>query len=462
MNGMQKLLVVLLTFVAAMALHGESYRLKAGDTIKIRYVLGAEGIVPVGPTEMELEIPPGGTVTVPYAGETVAAGKTVDRIQSEIQTSLRKRFPRAECFVLLTKIRPAFFSVIGEVAKGGQFPLTDNLSLREAISLAGGPAQRPELLQALLFRDGKLVETFDLYNVAATEDPTGAKIVQPGDVISIQTLRQLRVWSSGLTRRPGMATVENGTTLRQFIAWSANPGETELREQIVVSVLRDGHEILQAALYDIETGKTAEFAIQDGDFISIAMPETHRVWVLGAVAEPGQKDLPVGSPVARAIAASGGTADGASLRNIRVIRGNEEIEVDLRNEPQGIAIEQGDLIIVSSNTRRVAVMGEVNSPGLYTMRDDDEMHLSDAIGLAGGLTPRGPANRLMIVRIQPNGEVAKIPVDFSKYLRGEDGSLNPILQSGDIVFAGETPRIEFDKVISALVTAVGIGNILRR
>ncbi len=440
----------------------EPYRLKPGDFIKIRLVLGVEGLVPVGPSEMELEIPPGGEITVPYAGAIQASGRTAVALQDHIASTLRPRFPYSQCFVLLTKVRPTYFSIIGEVSEGGQFALPDKLTLREAIALAGGLSLRPERLQAAIFRDGKLRETFDLYNVGATDDSAGSLLIEPGDVISIQTLRQLRVWSSGLTRQPGTSMVETGTSITEFVSAIALPGQEDLREQIIVTLSRQGVEVLRSSLLQIETGRAPNFELKDGDFVSLALPETHRVWVFGSVENPGQKDVPVGSPITRAIANSGGLSTDASLRDVRVIRGDQTITVDLRSNVEGIPIEAGDLIVVSTNTRRVAVMGEVNTPGLFTMRDDDEMHLSDAIGMAGGLTKRGPANRLSIIRVLPDGDVSTISVDFSKYLKDGDPSANPVLVTGDIIFAGETPRIEFEKIVSAVLSAAGIANILRR
>ncbi len=441
-----------------------SYRVKQGDTLTVKYILGAENVTSTMSGEFVLQVPPGGMITLPYTGDIQTVGRTVMEIQEEVTTKLRKRFPLAESFVIISKIYEEFFSIIGEVEMGGQMTLRPEMTLREAVASAGALTQRPELLRAVLFRDGKVYKEFDLYAISAQDDNTGAEKLRPGDVISIQTKRQFRIWTSGMTAKPGSATYEQGTTLQQITADIARPGN-EKREQVWVSVIRGGSIVKRANLFDLDSGKEPVFMLEDGDFVSISPEETYRVWVFGEVSRPGQYDIPAGSNILQAISASGGANNVGSLRNVRVMRGdntqihNLYVYQDKPNEtPKN---EPGDIIIVSENVRKVAVFGEVNRPGVFTMNDTADTKLSDAIGYAGGLTKRGPANRVSIIRLNENNEAEMIPVDFSKYLNHADANFNPIIKEGDVVMVGETPRIEFRDVMNALIAIFGFRNIVR-
>ncbi|MCH8274418.1 MAG: SLBB domain-containing protein [Armatimonadetes bacterium] len=465
---------VLLSALLSAFAWSDDYLLKEGDSVSVRYVLGAERLVATGPTEIDLEIPPGGTLTLPYVGAIQAAGVSVADLESLIGGKLRKRFPKAECFVILTRIRPAFFSIIGEVEEGGQYALPPNFTLREALALSGGPLRRPELLQASIFRDGRLHREFDLYNVSATDNPAGREVIRPGDVISIQTKRQIRVWTTGLSAAPGERTVEQGTGIRELVAETAAV-EDERREQIFVSVVRDGREVYRHSVFDIDASRAPSMELSDGDFITLAPLESVRVWVFGAVASPGQYDVPAGSNVLQALAMAGGVTQDGSLRNVRILRGAVELRIDLRNGAQvpeledadGDGVEQrwrteaGDIIVVAENTRRVAVLGEVASPGVYFIQDEIDPTLSDVIGMAGGFTKRGPANRVAIIRVMPGGEVKRIPVDFSRYLKRGDEGFNPPIMPGDVVMVGETPRIEISAVVNALIGLFGLRTLIR-
>jgi polysaccharide export outer membrane protein len=76
-----------------------------------------------------------------------------------------------------------------------------------------------------------------------------------------------------------------------------------------------------------------------------------------------------------------------------------------------------NLSIVSYAKRKVNVMGEVRSPGLYGYPDHGALMLSDAIALAGGLLPTSDAARIN-VRRTVNGQLELQTVDAS----ASDGS----------------------------------------
>ncbi|MEP0767108.1 MAG: SLBB domain-containing protein [Fimbriimonadia bacterium] len=444
---------------------GDAYRLRIGDSLTVRYLFCPEGQEQKDPPEMHLTVPPGGVLTLPHVGQVQAEGRPVLEVQNDVVERLRRHFPLAQCTILLTGIRPSYYSIIGEVKQGGQFELPPGLTLREAVARAGGTLRRPELLLASVYRDGKLYKEFDLFSIGTGDDAVAREVLQPGDVVSIQTRRQMRVWLAGQFQQPGERAVEQGTTLRQALA-DMVPAKADRAERLIVTVTRQGAEALRTTLYDVQTGRASEFPMQDGDFVAMAPEETNRVWVFGVVEQPGQYDLPVGSTLVQALSMAGGAKPEASLRDVQVLRGKETLRVDLRDPKQmeqtPLTIAEGDIVLVRENARRVAVVGEVRQPGLFVMRDDVETRLSDALALAGGLTKRGPAARITLIRVSSDGTVSRIPVDFSKYLKSADASGNPLIVSGDVVVAGETPRIELGDVASVLLGAVGLWGLIRQ
>ena len=72
--------------------------------------------------------------------------------------------------------------------------------------------------------------------------------------------------------------------------------------------------------------------------------------------------------------------------------------------------------------RRVQVTGAVRTPGLYTV--DPTMSVADAIALAGGITPDGRRDRVLLIR-------GNTPIDAE--LERGDGRASP-LRSGDAVY----------------------------
>lgn len=440
-----------------------AYSVREGDTLSIRYVLGIEDLAVIGPVQMELQVPPGGMLTLPYAGEVMAASRTVSELQAEITRRLSNRFRSPEAFVVLSKVRQDFYSLIGEVTNGGQFPLEPGLTLREALAQGKGYSRRPETLRAVLFRRGKPAQEFDLFTVSSSTSRLGEVALEPGDVISIQTRRQERVWLSGFAGEVGAKTVEDGTTVQQLVADSAPP--VQRSEKTFVTVVRSGNPVFRASVYDLTHGRVPPFPISDGDFVSLAPEESVRIWVFGAVADPGQHDIPASATVALALAESGGVKPEASLRRVRLLRAGGSREVNLvpgqSLDDASIPVRDGDILVVPENANRVAVFGEVVKPGVHTLRDEFDARLSDAIALAGGLTKRGPANRVWILRAAGDGKTEKIPVDFSRFLKNGESEFNPLLQPADVIMVGETPRLEFSQVMSGVLGLIGIGNFLK-
>ena len=76
--------------------------------------------------------------------------------------------------------------------------------------------------------------------------------------------------------------------------------------------------------------------------------------------------------------------------------------------------------------RRINILGEVRSPGLYPV--DATISLADALALAGGITPTADANKIEFVR---DSEVVARGVDQASVIGASD------IRSGDQIMVGE-------------------------
>lgn len=116
---------------AAPALAASSYRLGAGDVISIR-VYGSEDL-----SFESLRLTDAGTFAFPFLGEVHAAGKTTTALAATLVEGLKGGyFVSPQVSVTLIEYRPFF--VKGEVKSPGSYPYQPGLTLRKAITLAGG------------------------------------------------------------------------------------------------------------------------------------------------------------------------------------------------------------------------------------------------------------------------------------------------------------------------------------
>ena len=90
----------------------------------------------------ETMVGPSGTITVPFAGQIPAAGRTLRQIEQSIVGRLRGMANQPQVIVRVARNATANVSVVGEVATSGRFPLTPRGErLLDVIALAGGTKQ---------------------------------------------------------------------------------------------------------------------------------------------------------------------------------------------------------------------------------------------------------------------------------------------------------------------------------
>ena len=87
----------------------------------------------------ETVVGPSGAITIPFAGQVPAAGRTLRQIEQAIVDRLRGKANQPQAIVRLARNATANVSVVGEVGASGRFPLTPRGErLLDVIAQAGG------------------------------------------------------------------------------------------------------------------------------------------------------------------------------------------------------------------------------------------------------------------------------------------------------------------------------------
>lgn len=120
----------------------DEYRLGTLDKLTIRVVewQTVEGTFrDWSPVSGDYTVGPSGRLSLPFVGETDAAGKTTAEIAASIGKSLQDKFglsDRPEASVEIAQYRP--FYVSGDIQAPGQYAYVPDLTVLKAISMAGG------------------------------------------------------------------------------------------------------------------------------------------------------------------------------------------------------------------------------------------------------------------------------------------------------------------------------------
>ena len=167
------LVLSLCSGIASAQVHAqdEGYTLNAGDAIRI-HVYGEEDL-----SFQQLLVGHHGRISYPFLGELKVTGKTAAQLQQMLVDGLKPDYlidPRIS--VSIVKYRPFF--VNGEVKNPGGVSFQPGLTLRKAISLAGGFTERANKKEVLVIRDT---------DPDLEEQKVGLDYrVQPGDIFTVQ------------------------------------------------------------------------------------------------------------------------------------------------------------------------------------------------------------------------------------------------------------------------------------
>jgi polysaccharide export outer membrane protein len=146
-----------------------AYRIAPGDKVKVS-VFGEERLSGEFPVESD------GQMQYPLLGRVAAAGLTAgefrDRLSAELGRSVLKT---PNVTVELAGVRPVY--VLGEVAKPGEFPFTEGLSVYQLVARAGGFTYRANRGEVHIRHAGTPDER--TYKLSA------ATPVSPGDTVRV-------------------------------------------------------------------------------------------------------------------------------------------------------------------------------------------------------------------------------------------------------------------------------------
>jgi len=148
-----------------------TYRLGSGDVVSIR-ILGEDDM-----KREKIRLSDAGTISFPIIGEIKVLGKRVAELEALIAGGLRGRYLiNPVVSVTIEEYRPFF--VNGQVEKSGAYPFQPGLTIRKAVSLAGGFKERASKEKIFVIRDDDKTQT-----PIKVDQST---LVSPGDIITVE------------------------------------------------------------------------------------------------------------------------------------------------------------------------------------------------------------------------------------------------------------------------------------
>ena len=160
----------------------DGYVIAQGDTLQVR-VFNQDAM------SAKAKVRADGMVTLPFLNDVKAAGYTPTVLAEQLQTRFKDFVNTPVVTISLEEARPQLVSVLGEVARPGQFPLAPaRSSVLEALALAGGLTEYAKKDRIFVLRQGDTATRIRFrYEALSHADGRAPGFrLQDGDVIVVE------------------------------------------------------------------------------------------------------------------------------------------------------------------------------------------------------------------------------------------------------------------------------------
>jgi len=393
-----------------------------------------------------------GRIALPETGPLLVTGKNLGDVQVEVQRALRTVFTDVSADVSVSRLRTIRVYVVGEVSEPGAYDISSLSTPLNALFAAGGVKAGGSLRALKHFRGKQLLEQVDAYDLLLHGIRSDMKRLENGDTLLVPPIGS-QVTVDGMVRRPAVYELLDETSLAGALELAGGILPTAALRHVEVQRLV-AHEkrtmvTLNLASTDDPSAISKQlegFKIQDGDLVHIfpiANYNEDAVYLEGHVIRPGRYSYKEGMKLTDLVSAYSDLLPEPAPHYAEIIRLNApdfhpsvesfDISAALSNPANAPALRPLDTVRIFSRydferPPEVWVGGEVHRPGTY--RTSGEVHLRDALYLAGGITPDAALDTAQLFRTQADGTMRILSVDLHAALAGNPVD-NVILQSRD-------------------------------
>jgi len=401
-----------------------------------------------------------GRVSLPEVGPVLVAGKSLSDVQESVQKTLRTQFRDISADVSLSRLRTIRVYVVGDVVKPGAYDISSLSTPLNALFAAGGPTGRGSLRILKHFRGNELVQDVDVYDLLLRGVKGDIQRLESGDTVMVPPLGP-EITIEGMVRRPAIYEQKNEKSLADVITLAGGLLPTATLSHIEVQ-RTVAHQKQTMLTFDVpqsdpngDVGKKLQsFEIQDSDKIRIFPIDPYTqdaVYLEGHVVRPGKYSFRAGMRVTDLVGTYKDLLPEPAMQYGEIIRLNQP---DYRPTVQSFSVTEAladpahapelhPLDTVQffgrydfENPPDVSVWGDVRAPGTY--RTAGDIHLSDAVHLAGGLSPDAATGDAQIFRYLPDSSLKILNVKLSSAMDGNPTD-DIVLHARDRVLIHKNP-----------------------
>jgi polysaccharide export outer membrane protein len=158
------------------------YRLCAGDSFDVSFELSPE-------FNQTVTVQPDGFVTLKSVGDVKVLDQTVPQLTQTLREAYGKILNDPLIVVVLKDFQKPYFIADGQLGHPGRYEMRGNLTLTEAVAIAGGFTDTAKHSQVLLFRrvsdEWMSAKIFNLKKMEKSGDLHEDPLLHPGDMLFV-------------------------------------------------------------------------------------------------------------------------------------------------------------------------------------------------------------------------------------------------------------------------------------
>ena len=384
----------------------ENYKLGPGDEISI-------SIWGFNEFSETLEVDSRGYISPSSYGRIYVKGLTFKNMRSLLKNKFSKFFDmqNSEIDVSLSYSKVITINIVGEVYNPGSYVIPSINTAFNALISSNGPTQIGTVRNIYIKRNGKTVDSLDVYKFLFDPEKSHDIYLQDGDYLFVPPAKNL-IEISGAVNRPYTYEAKDNESVSEMIRYAGGFSAKAYRDIITLKRL----DYNDMRVFDVHSNDFDSELVDNGDELivnHISNKLSNVITINGNIGVAGEYEYKKEEKLLELLNRAKCISQKTFLEKVYIIRLNPDrtkshIAINLENilddetHPDNIIMQEYDIVNVMSiddfdDDFNISVQGSVRSPGDFNYGDG--MSLQSALFLAGGLTQQAEGSRVEISRI---------------------------------------------------------------
>ena len=384
----------------------ENYKLGPGDEISI-------SIWGFNEFSETLEVDSRGYISPSSYGRIYVKGLTFKNMRSLLKNKFSKFFDmqNSEIDVSLSYSKVITINIVGEVYNPGSYVIPSINTAFNALISSNGPTQIGTVRNIFIKRNGKTVDSLDVYKFLFDPEKSHDIYLQDGDYLFVPPAKNL-IEISGAVNRPYTYEAKDNESVSEMIRYAGGFSAKAYRDIITLKRL----DYNDMRVFDVHSNDFDSELVDNGDELivnHISNKLSNVITINGNIGVAGEYEYKKEEKLLELLNRAKCISQKTFLEKVYIIRLNPDrtkshIAINLENilddetHPDNIIMQEYDIVNVMSiddfdDDFNISVQGSVRSPGDFNYGDG--MSLQSALFLAGGLTQQAEGSRVEISRI---------------------------------------------------------------